>query len=467
MFNEDFYRYTVLSTPNVTYTRTRWYQQRKLSLLVVVLVSPVVLFFILYGVLFGFHRNIVYPKTSTKVNQESIQRALIYSRMYMSNKTVDSIPQFKIHKKLPVDKFKLVCYYTLPSDKNSLKIEDLDPHLCTHINAAFGKIVNNSLYLNNKQIEAVKSLVKLKEVNKDLKILISVGGAGNQDNGFPEMVYNHSNRKSFIKSVVYYVKNMNIDGVDLDWEFPNLDTNDNLQRVHFTQLLQEIRKNINKQTNPYLLTVAVASPITLITNCYDVAYMNDYVDFINMMSYDYHFYSKWTPFTGFNSPLYASDQEIFYFQTENVNYSANLWNHLGMDRSKIIVGLPTYGHTFKLVNVKNNGIYAPAIGYGRLGSLGFVDYFDVCKFLTMNQISPVFDMEVKSPYASKFYEWISFENTQSLTYKAEYIRDQQFGGAMVWSLNSDDYKLNCRIDGRENDKFPLIKSIKNALFAPR
>lgn len=119
---------------------------------------------------------------------------------------------------------------------------------------------------------------------------------------------------------------------------------------------------------------------------------------------------------------------------------------------------------FRLANSKNNGLYAPAFGYGRLGSFGFVDYPDICKFLAVNQISPVFDMDTKSPYASKFYEWVSFENTQSLTYKAEYIREQRFGGAMVWSLNSDDYNFSCQIEGRHEGKFPLVKSIKNALF---
>ncbi|CAG9831103.1 unnamed protein product [Diabrotica balteata] len=468
MFTEDFYRYSVLPTHNVTYARVRWYQHKKLSLLVVILISPVVLFFILYGILFGFHRNIVYPKTATKVFPENFYRASVYTRSALTNKSLENIPQFRDHRKLPVKKFKLVCYYALPTnDQEVLKVEDLDPHLCTHINAAFGKVVNKTLHMTEPFTSSLKKLVKLKEVNKDLKVLISVGGAGNQDNGFPEMVLNHSNRKIFIKSVNNAIKTYKLDGIDLDWEFPNLDTPDRFQRMHFTQLLEEFRKSITKQSTPYLLTVAVAAPMTLISQCYDVSYMNDYVDFINVMSYDYHFYSKWTPFTGFNSPLYASDDEVFFFGTMNVNYSANYWNQLGMDRAKIIVGLPTYGHTFKLANVKNNGLYAPALGYGRLGSLGFVDYFDICKFLSTNQISPVFDMEVKSPYASKFYEWVSFENTQSLTYKAEYIRDQQFGGAMVWSLNSDDYKLSCQMEGREEGKFPLIKSIKSALFSPR
>lgn len=67
------------------------------------------------------------------------------------------------------------------------------------------------------------------------------------------------------------------------------------------------------------------------------------------MSYDYHYYTKFTPFTGINSPLYAASSDKFYLATLNINFSVNYWNYLGMDRSKIIVGLPTYGHTFRYV----------------------------------------------------------------------------------------------------------------------
>lgn len=72
-----------------------------------------------------------------------------------------------------------------------------------------------------------------------------------------------------------------------------------------------------------------------------------YVDFVNLMSYDFHYFTSATPFTGINSPLYETSSEKFFLATLNINYSSHYWNHLGMDKSKIIVGLPTYGHTFR------------------------------------------------------------------------------------------------------------------------
>lgn len=227
----------------------------------------------------------------------------------------------------------------------------------------------------------------------------------------------------FIKSVLNLVKEHKFDGIDLDWEFPNEHIrNDSKQKMHFTQLLHEIRNEINRQQkHRFLLTVAVAAPQFLVDISYDVSYMNEYVDFINVMSYDYHFYTTTTPFTGINAPLYATPNEIGYFSTLNINYSANYWNLNGMEKQKIIIGLPTYGHTYSLMNVDNNKIKAPAAGYGKLGNGGFADFRSICWFLEKNKITPEFDDATKSPFATKSTEWISFDDVQSITYKVCYI----------------------------------------------
>lgn len=71
------------------------------------------------------------------------------------------------------------------------------------------------------------------------------------------------------------------------------------------------------------------------------------MDYVNIMCYDYHMFSKLTPWTGINAPLYPTSKDQGIFEIMNINYSANYWISKGMDRSKIVIGLPTYGHSFK------------------------------------------------------------------------------------------------------------------------
>lgn len=83
--------------------------------------------------------------------------------------------------------------------------------------------------------------------------------------------------------------------IDLDWEFPN---GSNAQRIHFMQLLHEIRREYQREHSTYLLSVAVAAPPAFVDMCYDVRMINENVDFVNLMTYDFHFYSKSTPYVG-------------------------------------------------------------------------------------------------------------------------------------------------------------------------
>ncbi|CAG9767718.1 unnamed protein product [Ceutorhynchus assimilis] len=468
MFSEEHNRYVLLQRD----IRNPWLCDKKTVALLGCLMLPVTFFCATYVILFGICDELGYPRpqfdgfNAIEILERNQLRAELYSNTH-AHGNYSEIPE-EIPKDIHIhhadytpEKLKLICYYNFPSNDFSLKINEIDPNLCTHLNLAFASVVNHSIYLDEEHLGYLTNIIPLKEKNQYLKILLSIGGAGN-NNGYPEMVKNHTNRKTFIQSVLNYVKDYKIDGVDLDWEFPGENSADHYQKMHFTQLLSEIRKTINKQPKyKFLLTVAVAAPNEIIDVAYDVSYMNEYVDFINLMSYDYHYYTKITPFTGINSPLYQASNEKFYLSTLNINYSSHYWNYLGMDKSKIVVGLPTYGHTFKLTNSENHGLYAPALGFGHLGSLGFASYSTICTFLQGNHISPIFDMDTFSPYAVKYYEWISFDDQQSLTYKAEYIKSNNFGGAMVYSLNADDYKGDCDMGTSSGIKFPLITAIKN------
>lgn len=134
-----------------------------------------------------------------------------------------------------------------------------------------------------------------------------------------------------------------------------------------------------------------------------------------------------------------------------------------------------------MLNPLNNKIQSPASGYGRLGENGFVTYPEVNWFIRHNIFVDLqFDETSCSPYVSGGNEWISFENTRSIEckvsllninyytiviiliikiiilFKSKYIKDNKFGGAMIYSLNSDDFQANA-------NTFPLTKIVKQIL----
>lgn len=358
----------------------------------------------------------------------------------------------------------LVCYYSTPGGAAALQPEALPTGLCTHINVAFARVRDKRLHLEPPQRAALRRVVRLKDADPALKVLLSVGGAGG-DAGFSEMVADHASRKEFIGSIKSLLRNYTLDGIDLDWEFPAVHARGvrrgGRERQHFSQLLREIRAEYRRERRDYLLTVAAAAPEVIVDAAYDVDQLNLYADFVNVMTYDYHFYSRLTPFTGFNAPLFAEPGQRLYLSTLNANHTVQAWLARGLARARLVLGVPAYGHSFRLVSAAGAAPGAPASGVGALGARGFVDYADACLFARRPGVVRARDAAAAVPYLHRGAEWLSYDDERSVARKAAYAREQGLRGAMLYSLNADDFRGACVPGAR----FPLASAVRRELAA--
>lgn len=90
----------------------------------------------------------------------------------------------------------------------------------------------------------------------------------------------------------------------------------------------------------------------------------------------------------------------------------------------------------------------------------------MCQFDRRNIFAiKVYDSITCSPYITAGYEWISYEDERSIQCKTNYVIDNDFGGIMIFSLNTDDYSSNCFYGKRdENTVFPLTSAVRDLLF---
>lgn len=190
-----------------------------------------------------------------------------------------------------------------------------------------------------------------------------------------------------------------------------------------------------------VLSVAVSAIVTIIDASYNVTELAKYVDFINLMAYDFHLYTKYWPFTGFNAPLYARKIEKSYFAYLNTNWAAKYWNYLGMSKQKILIGIPTYGLTFILADMN-----CTSPDCADLGQSDDVTYSDVCVLLRNSSVHNAFDNESMVPYLYYGNNWVTYDDVNSVSIKAKWIIDNEFGGVMTFNLNSDDHSYKCSND---------------------
>uniref|UniRef100_T1J3B5 Protein kinase domain-containing protein n=1 Tax=Strigamia maritima TaxID=126957 RepID=T1J3B5_STRMM len=339
-----------------------------------------------------------------------------------------------------------VCYFV---NDGQLLANKIDTSLCTHIIFGFVDISANGTLVPGKAnaTEAFAELNRLKKKVPSLKLMVSTCS-----DRLPAISQTTETRKTFAKSIIIFLKQYGFDGIDFDWEFPGFSG-----KQDFVALLKEIYETnlimFGNSDNKPLLTAAVSASLTLIIESYDIPRIAKYVDFVNIMCYDFNFFRKYYPLTGYNSPLFKRNYELPFFNTWNIEWATNHWTNEGMPKDKIVVGLPTYGHSFILADSNWHNVHDLAIGTGIFD--GSVTFPQVCDMLHKGA-ERIFDNETLVPYVYQDKNWISYEDQISMTYKAEWVVSQNFSGVMTWNLNSDDWGAHCG-----GVQFPLHKILRD------
>ncbi|XP_029732138.2 chitinase-3-like protein 1 isoform X1 [Aedes albopictus] len=364
---------------------------------------------------------------------------------------------------------KVVCYYgswaTYRVSNGKYDVEDINPNLCTHIIYSFvGLDASTNLVKildtwNDVTLQGFQRFVGLKSKNPKVKLLVAIGGWNEDSHSYAVMAESTASRKVFIESVVNLLKTYGFDGFDVDWEYPTLRGGKPEDRVNFVTLLKELRARL--QPLGYLLSIAVGATKDYHRSAYDVPEINQYVDFVNLMTYDLHAY--WDAQTGHNSPLYAATWETDSFTSMlNLDACVRAWLDAGLAANKLIMGVPAFGHTFTLASTTSNGVGARTIGGGTAGpytlETGTLSYLEICERLKTGYTTRWDDIQ-KVPYAFLGNQWISYDDVTSIALKVAYAKSKNIGGVMVWSIESDDDRNICG-----GGAHPITNAVYNAVF---
>ncbi|CBQ68882.1 Chitinase [Sporisorium reilianum SRZ2] len=280
----------------------------------------------------------------------------------------------------------------------------------------------NNLYGNFKQF------LLLKKKNRALKLMLSVGGWTFGPH-FAPMAADAKKRAKFVSSAITILENDGLDGIDIDWEYPANDA----QAANFVLLLKELRAGLTahqKKKNdmvPYLLSIAApCGPDHY--KVLQVAKMDPYLDFWNLMAYD--FAGSWSTVTGHQANLWnikgappSADDAVNY-------YIGN-----GVVSHKLVLGIPLYGRGFE----NTDGPQQPYKGTGQgTWEAGNWDY----KFLPVKGAKEMINTKIAASwsYDSSKREFISYDTPQNVLLKCAYIKQKRLRGAMFWELSGDATK---------------------------
>lgn len=299
-----------------------------------------------------------------------------------------------------------------------------DPMLMTHINYAFAELyVKDGVYKGFKlqgSEDRFRQVVALKKKNPNLKISLSFSHTvTNEDNaqggGFSAMAKSDEYRKAFAKDCRDFCSKWGIDGIDIDWEFPGLSwsghaCDPSVDVENHVLLMKQLRETLGTR---YLLTYAGYVKNVIETDegrkYIDIAAVDPYVDFVNVMTYDMD-----------AAPHHQSAlrDKSAYVDCER---AIKAYTDAGVAASKLVLGIPFYG---RISFDKSPG----AIDYNKIILLDKNDY----------KIDN-WDSNANVPYVTyKGSYYCGYDNEKSIAIKGDWIRSLGMKGMMYWDYNADD-----------------------------
>lgn len=362
-----------------------------------------------------------------------------------NNKTVE--------KSIADSRLNIMAYYFPREEFNpeSLQLDKL-----THIIFSFSKVIDGRMQFRREQDgERLEQLVAQRQYYPHLKVMVACGGW--EADGFSDAALTEESRAIFIASAVEMIEKYQLDGLDMDWEYPTSSAAGIKARPedkeNFTALMIGLREALDKLERPQTLTFAAAGWKGYF-NYIELRKVIQYVDYINLMTYDqagggnkytaHHTALGWATLKDIeNTPLGAAmtkrndtlPEEADKWEPQSAENIVDFCMENGCPANKIVVGAAFYGKGWKGVEPADNGLFQPNKGAQRGGNYRKL----LNEYINKNGYTRHWDPVAKAPFLFNPTDsvFITYDDPESVAMKTTFATEKQLGGIMFWELGGD------------------------------
>lgn len=299
------------------------------------------------------------------------------------------------------------------------------------INIAFGHIQDGEIVW---QPEDAGSISRLRGIHPGIRIVLSVGGWS--ADGFSQAAATPESRQKAVKSAAELVKRYDLDGIDIDWEYPGMSiagiASDPHDGEHFVLWLKEMREALTAVRPDAMVTIAAGGD-TYFTIHTDMKAASEYLDYVQLMTYDLQ--GGFQTVTGHHSALYPGRRNLF---DACVDKAVRVFHQAGVPMEKLVAGIPFYSRKWEgLTGQYGAGLGEPAVGTGGYGP----DYGTLAaEYVNKNGYARYWDDDAKAPWLFNGSTFITYEDEESIAAKVDYVKEQNLSGVMFWEYKCDSTK---------------------------
>jgi len=320
----------------------------------------------------------------------------------------------------------------------------VNPNKVTHLNYAFVSLAGNRAFLRNPAVDTVnfKNLVKLKKRNPNLKILISIGGWGGC-RYFSDAVLSDTAREGFAASAVAIVRKYNLDGVDIDWEYPDDIGANNIFRAvdkqNYTLMFEKLRLHLDtleKQTGRKMSLTTAVGGFSRYLQQTEMGKAAKYLDYVSLMTYD--FAQDSLHIVLHHTNLYASKQ---YNTTCSGDMAARDFAAAGVPPEKLVMGVAFYAHTLTSAGAPDGKHVLGTKSTHTPHKYNHWGGYTLLKDSLINKHGFKYyrDNDAKAPYLynDSTKEFVTFDDEWSVKEKSKYVKQHHLAGIMFWEYGED------------------------------
>ncbi|GFF93568.1 killer toxin subunits alpha/beta [Aspergillus udagawae] len=324
----------------------------------------------------------------------------------------------------------------------TMDVGQIDTDKYTHIHFAFADVTKDF----NVDISAVKEQFDLFKGMSGVKKIISFGGwdfstMPGTFNILREAV-KPANRDIFQRNLIAFVNEHNLDGIDLDWEYPgapdipDIPAGDPEAGMDYYHMLSNVKKALGG-----FKTVSFAAPASYhYLKSFPMEQMGIHLDYIIYMTYDLHgqwdYDNKWT----------------------SSGYALSMITKAGVPSRKVVVGVASYGRSFKMAEAGCTGPMCKFTGTSRISNAakgrctdtgGYISNAEIDEIINSGKVTKQWTDVGSNFLVYNDTEWVAYMDDDMKAARAKFYDSYNFAGTTDWAVDLQEFR-----DGSGGDDYP-------------
>ncbi|OCK75262.1 glycoside hydrolase family 18 protein [Lepidopterella palustris CBS 459.81] len=351
----------------------------------------------------------------------------------------------------PPSSFMSVAYFEGFNDQRpcvNMDVSQIDTSKYTHVHFAFATITHDF----QVDISSIRSqFVKFAQL-KGTRRILSFGGWTFSTDPSTYMIFRNgvtaANRNTLATNIANFIKAHNLDGVDIDWEYPGApdipgippgSMSDGSNYAAFLSVLRGLLPD---------KSVSIAAPASYwYLKPFPIKEISQTVDYIIFMTYDLH--GQWDYGNKFSDPGCPGGNCLRSHINMTETYNAlSMITKAGASSNKVIVGVTSYGRSFQMTN---SGCTGPMCTYtGPLSgatpgictqTAGYISNAEINDIIARNGNIQQFK-DIKSDSNILVYnsvQWVAYMDDNTKNNRISQYQKWNFGGMTDWAVDLQSF----------------------------